>query len=410
VSVVDFVFFDAGGGHRSSAVALCEAIRRQNFPWQARMVNLQEVLDPIDIMRRTTGIRIEDQYNAILKRGWTLGARHLMKVLQAAIRLYHRQEVHLLQDHWNRTTPDLVVSIVPHFNRALHESLLARGTPFVTLMTDIADYPPHFWIESQEQYIICGSDKAVEQAREIGIPPSMIFRSSGMIVHPRFYDAVRIDRRAERQRLGLDPERPTGLVLFGGQGSPAMLEIATQIERSDLAVQFVYVCGKNQKIADQLRASPSRHPRLVEGFTTEVPYYMQLADFFIGKPGPGSISEALLMKLPVIVQRNAWTLPQERYNATWILENKVGMVVRNFREIDTVLAELLKPETFSVFRSNAAALANRAVFEIPVILDTILNASHANSGTGTNNQAGTFVPGGTSNVSASGTTLITQGS
>ncbi len=60
---------------------------------------------------------------------------------------------------------------------------------------------------------------------------------------------------------------------------------------------------------------------------------MQLADFFIGKPGPGSVSEALAMKLPVIVECNAWTLPQERYNAVWVVEKEVGLVLKNFRNI-----------------------------------------------------------------------------
>ena len=60
---------------------------------------------------------------------------------------------------------------------------------------------------------------------------------------------------------------------------------------------------------------------------------MSLADFFIGKPGPGSISEAVAMRLPVIVERNIWTLPQERYNADWVLERKAGLVLPNFRGI-----------------------------------------------------------------------------
>ena len=47
---------------------------------------------------------------------------------------------------------------------------------------------------------------------------------------------------------------------------------------------------------------PHHIPMFVEGFTKEVPYYMRLSDFFIGKPGPGSISEALAMKLPVLVE------------------------------------------------------------------------------------------------------------
>ena len=36
----------------------------------------------------------------------------------------------------------------------------------------------------------------------------------------------------------------------------------------------------------------------MEGFTTNVDYYMALSDFLIGKPGPGCISEALQFHLP----------------------------------------------------------------------------------------------------------------
>ncbi len=40
-----------------------------------------------------------------------------------------------------------------------------------------------------------------------------------MILSPRFYDYAEIDRTEERKKLGLDPDRMTGLVLFGGQGA-----------------------------------------------------------------------------------------------------------------------------------------------------------------------------------------------
>jgi 1,2-diacylglycerol 3-beta-galactosyltransferase len=113
----------------------------------------------------------------------------------------------------------------------------------------------------------------------------------------------------------------------------------------------------------------------VEGFTAEVQRYMRLADFFIGKPGPGSISEALAMKLPVLVERNAWTLPQERYNADWIVEKQVGLVLRSFRFIVQAVAELLQPENYRRFHATAASIENRAVYEIPQILAKILGAS-----------------------------------
>ncbi|MGH9658582.1 MAG: galactosyldiacylglycerol synthase, partial [Bryobacteraceae bacterium] len=173
-----------------------------------------------------------------------------------------------------------------------------------------------------------------------------------------------------RRRLGLDPGAPVGLVLFGGQGSKAMLDIARRVDG-----QLIALCGRNEKLAVRLRAMRRKRPMHVEGFTREVPYFMALADYFIGKPGPGSLSEALAMKLPVIVERNSWTLPQERYNTDWIVENGFGLVLKSFRDIGAAVDQLLDPVQYTRFRSAAAAYDNRAVFEIPDILEKILDAS-----------------------------------
>jgi UDP-N-acetylglucosamine:LPS N-acetylglucosamine transferase len=380
---IEFGFFDAGGGHRAAATALEMAIGAQQRPWEVRLTNLQELMDPLDIVKKYAGIRIQDVYNTMLRRGWTLGSPQLLRVLQLTIRAYHRPTVRLLEAHWRETQPDMVVSFVPHFNRALPESFgnAFPGRPFVTILTDIADYPPHFWIErpaaaaGQQQYLICGSDRAVEQARSMEHPDDRIFRASGMILHPRFYDAPVENRVAERERLGLRPDLPTGLVLFGGHGSNVMLEIAERLDKSPLNLQLIFVCGKNEKLANALRARKSRIPCFVEGFTTRVNEYMQLADFFIGKPGPGSVSEALAMRLPVIVECNAWTLPQERYNAEWIVEKEVGLVLHSFAKIDAAVAQLIEPAALARYRANAAALHNRAVFEIPDILEQIFERS-----------------------------------
>jgi hypothetical protein len=364
---LDFVFFDAGGGHRSAANALKAVIAQQGRPWEIRLVNLQEILDPLDIFRKYTGIRMQDVYNVMLQKGWTLGSEQMTVLMHGLIRLYHSGQVRLLDEFWKQGERDLVVSLIPNFNRALRQSL--PDTPLVTILTDLADYPPHFWIERQDQYLICGTEKAVQQARGLGHPPEHIFATSGMILRPSFYQPVTADRPSERQRLGLDPELPTGLVLFGGQGSSVMPEIARRVTAN---AQFIFICGRNKKLAERLRGMTTKFPKYVEEFTSEIPYYMHLSDFFVGKPGPGSISEAIAMHLPVVVERNAWTLPQERYNTEWIREKQVGVVLPSFREIDAGLRELLDPANFARFRASAAAITNRAVFEIPDILETLL--------------------------------------
>jgi UDP-N-acetylglucosamine:LPS N-acetylglucosamine transferase len=191
-----------------------------------------------------------------------------------------------------------------------------------------------------------------------------------MILNPRFYEQAPLTpeaRQEARTALGLDPERPVGLVLFGGQGAQVMSAIAASLPDH----QLMLICGHNQKLRARLAAMPHRAPLFVEGFTREVPRYMQLADYFIGKPGPASISEAVAMRLPVIVESNAWTLPQERYNAEWIREQGVGVVLPNFRRIARAVEEMLEPTAFARFRAATERLHNRAVFEIPDILEAI---------------------------------------
>jgi UDP-N-acetylglucosamine:LPS N-acetylglucosamine transferase len=96
---------------------------------------------------------------------------------------------------------------------------------------------------------------------------------------------------------------------------------------------------------------------------------MALADFFIGKPGPGSISEALQFHLPVIVECNSKTLPQERYNAEWVTENGYGIVVPSFKKIAPAVRRLLESATFNEFRLTVGEYSNRALFEVSPILE-----------------------------------------
>ena len=376
VKTFDLVYFNAGGGHRSAALALDAVIRDQSRPWIVRPINLMEVLDPKAVFRKTMGMEWEDLYNTRLARGWSLGLAQELKFLQAMIRLAHPGLVSRLRRYWRRSKPDMVVSLIPNFNRCMCAALAAArpGAPYVTVLTDFADLPPHFWIEpGQAQHFICGTRKAVAQAHAMGYGPRQVHATSGMIVRPDFYLESAVDRRAERRKLGLDPDRPTGIVLFGGHGSKAMQGIARRLKDT----QLILICGHNAALHSRLAAMPHSAPRLVVGFTPKIRDYMQLSDFFIGKPGPGSISEAIQQGLPVIVVNNTWTMPQERYNAEWVLENRVGRVLDSFKAIrggvDDVIARL--PQ----LRARVARIENRAIFEIPDILEALLRESRKNA-------------------------------
>jgi len=180
---------------------------------------------------------------------------------------------------------------------------------------------------------------------------------------------VAVDRDAALQALGLDPRRPSGLVMFGGQGSTQMLRIAKELADQ----QLILMCGHNASLAARLKAQSVRSTHAVLGFTADVMRYMHLADYFIGKPGPGCLSEAVQMGLPVITFRNASTMPQERYNTEWVGDNGVGLVLKSLRELPAAVAGL--HERLPEMQTCARRLDNRALFELPEILAAQLYAA-----------------------------------
>ncbi|HKV63772.1 MAG TPA: glycosyltransferase [Candidatus Acidoferrum sp.] len=377
---IHVVFHDGGGGHRNAAVALQTVISQQQRDWQLELIQFQDLTDRLDVLRKLTGIRIQQQYNIMLQNGWTLGSTQLLRVLQTTIRIFHRPLVRLLEKFWREKPADLLVSVIPHFNRQICESWtkVYPGRPFVTIITDLADFPPRFWIEPiREQYVIAGTEKAAEQARAMGHDDSHVFLTSGMILRPDFYVQDNSDPVALRKEMGLREGLTTAIVLFGGHGSKVMFDITERLDAAGLPLQLILICGRNDELSGKLRAHEWKMPVHIVGFTKEVHKLMRAADFLIGKPGPGSIAEAMVRKLPVLIECNAWTLPQERYNAEWVKEKGVGIVLNSFKDVAKGVRRMLEPASLAEFRKNVAAQENRAVFEIPEILAKLMGESGA---------------------------------
>ncbi len=366
---VYFIFHDMGAGHRSTANALKEVIEKQKLPWEVQTV---------EVFKEIFGTNLPQYvYNKfVLQKKWAkiINDPLLNPLFKLQIKLNHSVWRNLLQNYWRQHKPDIVISLLPNVNRVLCESLRAElpDVPFVTVMTDFADCPPNFWIEPQEQFLVCPSERAVKQAQSFNYSEQRIFRTSGVIIHPRFNEPITVDRQSERLRLGLEPDLPTGLVMFGSHGSKEMIDIAECLEQSSRKLQLIFICGRNEKLARDLRNSQSCLPKLVETFTSQIPYYMHLSDFFIGKPGSVGISEAVARNLPVITECNNVTLFQERATAEWLTNNEFGIVVENFCSINKAVAKLIQPENFAHYRANAESYKNQAVFEAVDIFSKIL--------------------------------------
>ena len=361
---------DAGGGHRAAAEALVAAAEETPRPWRFRVVNLQSLLVPMDPLKSLAGLSLEDAYNLLLRRGWTAYLVPMLRVLHGAIALRKRALSGALARHLAERRPAAVVSVMPNFNGVIRDALRTAhpGVPFLVLLTDFADFPPHFWMEPGVDRVIVGSDRAGEQALGMGIPKERISRTSGMVLHPRFHRGEgRQARSGVRSALGLEPQDFVLLLLFGGKGSAEMEPLAARLLASSSSWIVIAICGDNPPLFERLApleaAAGGRLRRL--GFTDRVGDYMAASDVLITKSGPGSLAEAFHQGVPVVLTANRRTIPQERFNTRFVAERGLGLVVRHWREIPPAVAALAQdPERLATLRTNIAALPkNRAVYE-----------------------------------------------
>jgi UDP-N-acetylglucosamine:LPS N-acetylglucosamine transferase len=369
---LQLIYFNAGGGHRSAAIALQEVMARSHPEWTVHLINLFDVIDPEHYYQKLTGFAPEDLYNLRLKRGWNRGLATELKIFQAMIRLSLPKLKNKLQLFWQATRPDMVVSLVPNFNKVMYQAVTEAlpKVPYVTVITDLADYPPNFWIESgQGQHIICGTEFAASQAMASGYEQKWITKTSGMILRPSFYRKQQVNRLLHYKELGLDTERPTGLVLFGGNGSNEMLKISKELS----AHQLIFISGHNTDLAKKIESQTTLAKHVAMGYVKNIDQVMQLSDYFVGKPGPGSLSEAVHMGLPVITFRSAATMPQERYNTVWVQENKLGKVIPSVRELRQAVEDLLND--LAVFQLHVQKINNTAVYEVVEALSRIMHNS-----------------------------------
>lgn len=379
--VINVITGQGGAGHYATYHAIKAIAEQRQLPWQFQVTDMDEIIPKLSQQNKVKnvydlfGFSAHDLYNSMVKRGWTWLWFLMMRLNKLLVKLNYKMGVSLFEQRWREQQPDLIVSVMPLFNKVIWESIQKAkpGTPVVTILTDFADCPPAFWSEPETgNYLVCGTEKAVQQARLLGVKEDRIVKTSGLVIHHNFYQPFSGNRRSERQQLGLNPDCPTGLVMFGGNGSQIMLDIAKRLECFQDKLQLIFLCGRDRELASALRQSKGKQKRFVTTFTEDIPYYMRLADFFIGKPGNVSISEALVMKLPVITEGNALTMIQEKYCCESIKEKDVGIVISNFRDIKQAVTKLIQPENYARYRANLNNFNNQAVFEVVDFLQTIL--------------------------------------
>lgn len=360
---------DSGGGHRASANALKCALEGMGLPWEVKIVNITE-----EVLNEGWAEFIYNSF--ILKMGlrklqWKLYIPILLKVIKIKKSIYKRK----LDNFWRKEKPNLVVSMMPLINKLLQESLeeYNPSIDFYTIITDFIDNPPNYWIENINQKLICPTVESYNQAIEIGVDEESLYNVSGVVIHPDFYN-MKADSYKDCIKNRLDKNKKTALLLFGGQGSNDVTSWIKEMEKFHKELQVIVICGHNESLYKKLSKMELMINKIVIGFTKNVSYYMEVSDFFIGKPGPGCIAEAIQKKLPIITELDCNTLDHERFNSKWVATNNVGIVIQNKKEIQSAIAMILQRDNYEFYLENINEINNSSIFEVIDILKSKLYA------------------------------------
>ncbi|MEZ0542397.1 hypothetical protein [Fibrella arboris] len=370
---VDLLYFDAASGHRSAAAGLQSALQAGYPHWPVRMVNIVDIFDHHPRMGPLVRRGI-DRFNRQLQKDKVFDLSGQINLSLLFHDLLGEKGRTQLARFWGNTPPDVVVSVTPMYNPALFRSvrLLNPAAVCITIPVDFDEAKPRYWFTPKvPQYYLNATDRLYDQARALGIPDSHNLRISGMPVDPACYQLPPTDRADTLRKLGLDPALPTGFVSFGGQGCSLLTDIAEAVAEAKLAVNLLFMCGRNEAVREAISGLPTPYPKAVMGYTSETPiHYLRLANFAIGKPGAMTLTEAMLTHTPLIALKSRGMRLVQRGNEDWLLNKQVGLVVNGPRQVASAIKQVVvSPE----YRQRAAKQSHRGVFEAVTQIGQLAN-------------------------------------
>jgi 1,2-diacylglycerol 3-beta-galactosyltransferase len=314
-----FLYSDTGGGHRSAAEAIIEALHNDyGAEIETSMVDFfrEYAPPPLDRMPALYPSMVR------LPRAWGLGFRlsnghRRSRLLTSTFWPYVRFAARRLVQ---QNPSDLIVTVHPLATASILHALGKQRPPYITVVTDLITGHSLWYHRSVDQCLV-PTEATRLRALDNGMRPEQL-SVVGLPVAERFCKPVG-DPMAMRQRLGWPQDRPLVLLVGGGEGMGPLKRTALAINESHLPLSLVVVCGRNRKLKEELETVNWNMPTFVYGFVKEMPDFMRAADILVTKAGPGTISEAFNAGLPMILYSR---LPgQEDGNVTYVVSEDAGV-------------------------------------------------------------------------------------
>ncbi len=342
-----------GGGHWQAARAVAKALLLHQKDLKTEIVDFVELISPT-WNRVTSFTYAKSVRNAPSLYGYFYRATNRLKIDPIWEKKFNYLGVQKILGLLQARRPHLIVATYSVAAGAISR-LKKQGLLRVPLVTVITDYAVHNqWIHPWTDLYLVGSEQVREGLIGRGVPGTKI-AVTGIPIDPKF--ASLPSRPFLFEKFGLNPGVPVILIMAGAVGMlRGIPSICRLLDRLPLPLQVLAVTGKDRRLYRRLRrlAPKMKKPLLVSGYVENVEEYMAAADLLITKAGGLTTSEALAVGLPMLIYR---PIPgQEAENTRYLTEIGAALAVRNLRQLEARLIQLLsEPPLLEMLRESARA-------------------------------------------------------
>ena len=262
-----FLFSDTGGGHRSAAEAIIEALGLEF----GDTITI-EMVDFLKDYAPPPYNHLPEIYPDIVRvpELWGVGfhisdGRPQARMLTSTFWPYVRRAARkLVREH----PSDMLVSVHPLANSFLLKALGPNRPPFITVVTDLATTHA-LWYDHRADLVLVPTEMARQRALEFKMLPEKV-HVVGQPVSQRC-SAPLGDKHLLREALGWPQDKLVVLMVGGGEGMGPLAETARAIDESGLDVGQVIVTGRNTKLQAELKEANWENPTFIYGFVREMP-------------------------------------------------------------------------------------------------------------------------------------------
>ncbi len=347
-----FLFSDTGGGHRSAAQAIIEALGVYH-PGRVTTEMLDFFIEyappPFDMA--VTGYAPMAQVPDLWELGYKLSnGKWRSKLVQDVLWPYIRKAAdRLLNEH----PCDLFLSVHPIINTPILRALGEDHDPYIIVITDLVTTHA-LWYNPSATLTLAPTVNARQRGIEIGLDPKKI-EVVGQPIADKFRRQT-ASKSELREMLGWPQDRPVVLMVGGGEGMGPVEETVMAIDQVQLNLMMAVIAGKNDVLKNSLENAGLKTPAKIYGFVDNMPDLMNAADIILTKAGPGTISEAFIAGLPIVLYSK---MPgQEDGNVDYVVSNGAGVWAPDPEDVGAILRYWLNnPEILQEVAATSKSLA-----------------------------------------------------